>query len=168
MLDIPARLKGKDDNRIAVGEALIAKLRRSMMDRNVPLWLNSPLVELIKQEDRVVGAVVDRDGQRLRVGARKGVLLATGGFASNAEMRQQYHFKPNSTKWTAASPDSKGDGIRIGEQAGAALGFMHSVWWSPSYNLPDGRTIALISGKSMPGSIMVNRLGKRFANEAAL
>lgn len=166
LFDIRARLKGKEDNRVAVGEALIGKLRRSLMDRDIPLWLSSPLVELIKEDDKVVGAVVNKQGETLRIRARKGVLVATGGFASNAEMREQYHFKPNSTKWTAASPASQGDGIRIGQKAGAALGFMHSVWWSPSYTLPNGQAIALISGKAMPGSIMVNRLGKRFANEA--
>lgn len=165
-LDIRARLKGRDDNRVAVGEALIAKLRRSLMDRNIPLWLSSPLGELIKEDNRVVGAVVNKQGKQVRVRARKGVLIATGGFASNNEMRQQYHFKPITTEWTAASPDSQGDGIRIGQQAGAALGFMHSVWWSPSYILPNGDTISLISGKAMPGSIMVNRMGKRFTNEA--
>lgn len=165
-LDIRARLKGRDDNRVAVGEALIAKLRRSLMDRDIPLWLSSPLGELIKEDNRVIGAVVNKQGKQVRVRARKGVLIATGGFASNNEMRQQYHFKPITTEWTAASPDSQGDGIRIGQQAGAALGFMHSVWWSPSYILPNGDTISLISGKAMPGSIMVNRMGKRFTNEA--
>ena len=49
---------------------------------------------------------------------------------------------------------------------GAALDFMHCAWWSPSYTLPDGRVLALISGKSNPHSIMVSGLGKRFANEA--
>lgn len=166
IFDIRARLKGKDDNRVAVGEALIAKLRCSLMDRDIPLWLSSPMVELIKEDKRVVGAIVNKQGQPVRIRARKGVLMATGGFASNDEMRQQYHFKPITTKWTAASPASQGDGIRIGQKAGAALGFMHSVWWSPSYILPSGETISLIAGKAMPGSIMVNRCGKRFTNEA--
>jgi 3-oxosteroid 1-dehydrogenase len=54
----------------------------------------------------------------------------------------------------------------MGEHIGAALGFMECAWWSPTYTIPDGRVLALIAGKSNPGSIMVNRLGKRFANEA--
>ena len=166
LFDIRARLKGKDDNRVAVGEGLIAKLRRSLMDRDIPLWLNAPLQELIKEDGKVIGALVNKEGKPTRVRARKGVLVATGGFASNDEMRQEHHFKPITTEWTAASPASQGDGIRIGQKAGAALGFMHSVWWSPSYVLPNGDTISLISGKAMPGSIMVNRSGKRFANEA--
>ncbi len=166
LLDIKARIKGKADDRIAVGEALVAKLRRTLMDRDIPLWLNSPVVELLKENGRVVGAVVDKQGERQIVSVRKGVLMATGGFAKNNAMRQQYHNHPISTDWTAASPGSNGDGIRIGQKIGAALGFMHSVWWSPSYIMPEGKVMALISGKSMPGSIIVNKQGRRFANEA--
>ena len=54
----------------------------------------------------------------------------------------------------------------MGTQIGAALDFMECAWWSPTYTIPDGRVMALIAGKSNPGSIMVNRQGKRFANEA--
>jgi 3-oxosteroid 1-dehydrogenase len=54
----------------------------------------------------------------------------------------------------------------MGKRVGAALDFMKSAWWSPTYTIPDGRVLALIAGKSNPGSIMVNRQGKRFANEA--
>ena len=165
-LDIPARLRGRDDDRLAVGEGLIAKLRYSMMQRDIPLWLNSPVAELIQENGRVVGAVVEREGKRVAVAARKGVLMATGGFGKNNQMRQKYHFKPISSDWSAASPDSQGSGIEIGQAVGAAIDFMHSVWWTPSYSLPDGRTIALIAGKSQPGTLMVNKQGKRFTNEA--
>lgn len=165
-LDIPSRLKGTSDDRISCGEALIARLRKTLMDRDIPLWLDSPVVELIKQDNKVIGAVINKKGQTVSVKARKGVLLATGGFASNLEMREQYHPKPTSTEWTAASPDSNGDGIRLGQSVGAAVNFMSSAWWSPSYTMPNGQTISLIAGKAMPGSIMVNRIGKRFTNEA--
>jgi len=165
-LDIPSRLKGLSDDRIACGEALIARLRKTLMDRNIPLWLESPVVELIKEDGKIIGAVINKKGQMISIRARKGVLLATGGFASNLEMREQYHPKPTSTQWTAASPDSNGDGIRLGQSVGAAVDFMASAWWSPSYTMPDGKTISLIAGKAMPGSIMVNRIGKRFTNEA--
>lgn len=165
-LDIRARLKGSEDDRVGVGRALVAKLRRSLMDRDIPLWLDSPMQELIKEGDRVVGAVVMHKGKAIRIRARQGVLMASGGFAKNLAMREEHHFKPTSTEWTAGSPSSNGDGIRMGKKIGAKLGFMHSVWWSPSYVLPDGRAISIISGKSHPGSIMVGKSGKRFTNEA--
>ena len=87
------------------------------MDRDIQLWLDSPVVESLNKtmELSVPGLI---KGQTVSVKARKGVLLATGGFASNLEMREQYHPKPTSTEWTAASPDSNGDGIRLGQSVG--------------------------------------------------
>ena len=80
------------------------------------------------------------------------------------EMREQYHPKPTSTEWTAASPDSNSDGIHLGQSVGA-VNFMSSAWWSPSYTMPGSQTISLIANENVPGSIMVNRIGKRFTNE---
>ncbi|MEM1113779.1 MAG: FAD-dependent oxidoreductase [Pseudomonadota bacterium] len=166
LLDIPARLKRQRDNRLSLGPALVASLRRTLQDKNVPLWLNAPMQELLVNDGRITGAVVARDGKPVHVHARHGVLLATGGFAHNTGMRQHYHPQPAGSAWTAAAPGSTGDGIIMGEKLGARLAFMGSAWWSPSYTIPDGRVLALIAGKSNPGSIMVNRLGKRFTNEA--
>lgn len=166
LLDIPARLKKHRDNRLALGPALVARLRRSLLDRDIPLWLNSPVQELILEQGRVVGAIVTHEGQSVRVHARQGVLLATGGFAHNRDMRREYQQAPTGSEWTAAAPGATGDAVIMGKKAGAALDFMGSAWWSPTYTIPDGRVLALIAGKSNPGSIMVNRLGKRFANEA--
>lgn len=166
LLDIPARLRKQRDNRQAVGPALVAKLRRSLMDRDIPMWLNSPIKKLIQQDGKVIGAVVERDGKPLNVRANKGVLMATGGFSQNAEMRQQYQQHPIGSDWSASAPGATGDGIQIGQEIGAGIGFMGSAWWSPTYEIPDGRVVALISGKSNPGSIMISGSGKRFANEA--
>ena len=166
LLDIPARLRGERDNRVCLGTALVARLRKSMQDRNIPLWLDAPMVELLREEGRVCGAVIDHQGTRKRVRAKQGVLMGTGGFSHNTQMRQRFQQAPIGADWTAAAPGATGDAITMGEQIGAALGFMQSAWWSPSYRIPDGRVLALISGKSNPGSIMVTGQGKRFANEA--
>ena len=107
-----------------------------------------------------------REGAPQRVRARRGVLLGTGGFSHNADMRRRFQQAPTGADWTAAAPGATGDAVILGEKLDAALGFMHCAWWSPSYTIPDGRVLALISGKSNPGSIMVNRQGRRFANEA--
>jgi 3-oxosteroid 1-dehydrogenase len=118
------------------------------------------------EQGRVCGATVSRNGNTETVRARRGVLLATGGFSHNARMRQRFQQAPIGSDWTAAAPGATGDAVTIGEKAGAALGFMECAWWSPSYRIPDGRVLALISGKSNPGSIIVNRQGRRFTNEA--
>lgn len=165
-LDLPARLRGKPDQRVTLGPALVARLRRSLLDRDIPLWLDAPMRELLAEEGRVCGAVVDHKGTPLRVRARRGVLLATGGFAHNAALRQEFQQAPIGSEWTAAAPGATGDGIVMGRALGAALDFMGSAWWSPTYRMPDGRVLALIAGKAYPGSIMVNRAGLRFTNEA--
>ncbi len=165
-LDLPARLARRGDDRLTLGPALVARLRRSLLDRDIPLWLDTPITEMLYENGRVCGAKVLRRGEPVTVRAKRGVLLCTGGFARNAGLRRQYQPQPSSDRWTAAAPGATGDGIALGEQVNAALGFMGSAWWSPTYLLPDGRSLALISGKSNPGSIMVNRQGKRFTNEA--
>jgi 3-oxosteroid 1-dehydrogenase len=166
LLDIPGRIKRQRDNRLTLGPALVARLRLSLQDRGIPLWLDSPVQELLQRDGRVYGALVKHEGRLQRIHVRRGVMLATGGFSHNAGMRKQYQQSPIGSDWTAAAPGATGDAVIMGEQLGAALGFMECAWWSPTYKIPDGRVLALIAGKSNPGSIMVNRLGKRFANEA--
>ena len=66
LLDIPSRLRRKRDNRVTLGPALVAQLRCSMLDRDIPLWLNSPIQKLLVSNGRVRGAIVERDGQGFR------------------------------------------------------------------------------------------------------
>lgn len=165
-LDIPARMARRSDDRLTLGPALVARLRRSLLDRDIPLQLSAPATELLTEDGRVVGARLATAGGEQVVRASRGVLLCTGGFARNAALRQRYQPQPSSDEWTAAATGATGDSIALGESVNAALGFMGSAWWSPCYRLPDGRSLALISGKANPGSIMVNGQGRRFTNEA--
>jgi 3-oxosteroid 1-dehydrogenase len=167
LLDLPARYRGKHDQRLTLGPALVAKLRRSLLDRDIPVWLNAPVLELLTLNGRVTGAVVSHEDNTVRISARRGVLLATGGFSQNAELRRRYQQAPTGSEWTASAPGATGDGITLGQQLGAAVDFMGSAWWSPTLALPEGPRLALIAGKAYPGSIMVNRAGRRFTNEAA-
>jgi 3-oxosteroid 1-dehydrogenase len=166
-LDIPYRLQGKRDNRLVLGQALTGSLRTAMLKRGMRLWLNTALDALIVEEGRVTGASAVREGRPLRIHARRGVILASGGFGKNTEMRQQYQKHPISDAWSSANPYDNGDGIRAGQKAGADLAFMGCAWWSPSLVLPNGQPEALIIGKSLPGGIFVNKAGQRFTNEAA-
>ena len=164
--DIPGRLRRQRDNRLTLGPALVASLRLSLKDRAIPLWLDTPIDELVLDGKNVCGAIVKRGGKSLYIEARQGILLATGGFSHNAVMRQRFQQAPIGSDWTAAAPGATGDAVTLGESIGADLGFMGSAWWSPSYRIPDGRVLALISGKSNPGSLIINQQGNRFANEA--
>lgn len=81
--DLPWRFKSKRDRYLCLGNALIGALRASMLDRGIPLWLNSPMESLLEDSGRVYGVTVNREGKPLRIKARKGVILGAGGFESN-------------------------------------------------------------------------------------
>ena len=168
MLRSGARRRLGRDTKLCAGNSLIARLRRSMMDRNIPLWLNSPANELIIEDGRVVGARVSRDGKVVDVRAERGVVLAAGGFDRNLEMRQRYQPSPITTDWTAANPANLGRGIEMGMEAGGAVALMDEAWWTPTCLIP-GQKLAsvLVVEKSLPHSCFVNQHGHRFTNEAA-
>ncbi|TNF34792.1 MAG: FAD-binding protein [Gammaproteobacteria bacterium] len=167
-LDLPWRLKDKRSRRITNGCAGIARLRLSMIDRNMPLWLNTAMTQLITDEQgRVIGAEVNRDGKTLRIRARKGVVLAAGGFEKNQAMRDQYLPKPTSTEWSAGWKGNTGDAIRAGLAVGAATSQMNGAWWCTTFSAPGEPLPRLaIMEKSLPGNVVVSRSGQRISNES--
>lgn len=156
------------DTRLCAGNSLIARLRLSLKERNVPLWLNSPAEDIIIEDGKVTGLVVQHEGKTLRIRGRKGVVIAAGGFSRNNEMRQQYQRHPIQTDWTAGNPADLGAGIQMGIKAGAALDLMKEAWWTPTCRIP-GQSLAsvLVVEKSLPYSCFVNQKGVRFTNESA-
>ncbi len=168
LFHIPARLKHKRSTRLALGNGLIGRLRYSLLRRKVPVWLDTAAKELIVEDGHVVGAIFERHGREIRIRARKGVLLAAGGFERNLEMRKQYQRNPASTDWTATHPHNTGDAIRMGFAVGAAVDLMDECWWNTAAVAP-GAPLAslLVMEKNLPGSIIVNQVGRRFTNEAA-
>jgi 3-oxosteroid 1-dehydrogenase len=167
-LDIPFRFKSKRDRNLAMGNALIGMLRLTLREREIPLWLRAPARDLIVEDGRVVGAVVEKEGRPLRIRAEKGVVLAAGGFEGNQAMREKYLPGPTRTEWTCANKDNTGDVIDMGLELGAALDLMDDAWWGPVTVAP-GEDIArmLVIEKSLPGGILVNQRGERFVNEGA-
>jgi 3-oxosteroid 1-dehydrogenase len=124
--------------------------------------------ELVTEGERVAGVVVEREGKTVRVEAKRGVVLAAGGFARNGAMRARHQRAPIGTEWTAAAPEDKGDAIELGRGLGAALGWMDEGWWTPTTVVPgEALPWILVVEKSLPGAILVNQAGKRFTNEAA-
>ncbi|GAA5169415.1 3-oxosteroid 1-dehydrogenase [Pseudonocardia eucalypti] len=150
---------------IAMGQALAAGLRIGLRELNVPVWLNTPLVELTKDGERITGALVSKNGQEETLRARRGVILASGGFEHNAEMRAQYQRAPIGTAWTTGARENTGDGIVAGQRVGGALGLMDDAWWGPSIPLTGGPYFCLAE-RTLPGCIMVNGAARRFVNEA--
>jgi len=164
----PSRRKYGRDTKLYTGNALCARLRRSLQDRDVPVWLNTGVKELVFEDGRAVGVVVERDGVEQRIRAERGVLLAAGGFERNQSMRDRYQRTPITDHWTAANPHNMGDGINMGIEAGAAVDLMREAWWTPTTLVPKSELgWVLVVEKNLPGSIFVDREGKRFSNEAA-
>ena len=89
-LDIPQRLRSKSDRRLTLAPALMGLLRNAFDKAGAKMWLKSPFLSLIEENGRIVGAVVRHEGKEMRIEARKGVVLASGGFERNAEMRRKY------------------------------------------------------------------------------
>ena len=168
ILDIPGRLKGKRARRLALGNALVGRLLWSLLDRNVPMQLNTALKELIVEGDRVVGAVVERDGVEQRIGARRGVVLASGGFEHNRALREKYLPQPTNPEWSASQENNTGDGLLAAQALGAGTNHMEHAWWVPAIKIPRwDRPYVLMAERANPGIVIVNQKGERFANEAA-
>jgi 3-oxosteroid 1-dehydrogenase len=148
------------------GTALIGRLRLTLAEAGVDLWLSTPVTALGSRDGRVTGVEIERDGRVQRIEARSGVILATGGFDHDPELRAKY-LPTVDQDWSMGAPSNTGDGIRLGEQIGAALDLMDDAWWMPAIEQPKGRLFPLVSERSMPGSIIVNQAGRRFTNESA-
>ncbi|RRR43166.1 FAD-binding protein [Mycolicibacter terrae] len=146
------------------GRALVGRFLAAL-DKlpNACCWRNAPLTELIVDGGRVVGAVVERDGTPVRVQARRGVLLASGGFEQNAAMRTQYGV-PGNANDTMGAPGNIGLAHRAAMAIGAAVDLMDQAWWSPGMIHPDGRAAFALW---FTGGIFVNQDGRRFVNESA-
>jgi 3-oxosteroid 1-dehydrogenase len=167
-LDLPWRFRTKRDRRLTLGSALIGSLRRSMMDRDIPLWLETPLESLISDGRRITGVTAVRNGKLIHIGANRGVILAAGGFEHNQEMREQYLPKPTKAEWTITPPANTGDAIRAGAKIGAKLDLMDWAWWAPTVVVAGReKRRALFVERALPGCVMVNQLGQRFVDEAA-
>ncbi len=162
---VEAKLKGEIP--LTMGQALAAGLRAGLLQANVPVWLNTPLIDLqFDHNGRVNGVLVSKNGTPTLIQATRGVVMAAGGFEHNLKMRLEYQQHPITTDWTVGTKTNTGDGILAGQRAGGALDLMDDAWWGPVIPLPDGPYFVLAE-RTLPGSIMVNSQGKRFVNEAA-
>jgi 3-oxosteroid 1-dehydrogenase len=150
---------------VALGAAGVARLRLSLQEAGIPLWLETPLTELVGENGRVDGVRVSRNGTPRAIRARRGVLLASGGFERNEEMRRKYQAAPIGTTWTSGAATNTGDGIRAGVEAGGTLSLMDDAWWGPTVMFGE-HPMFLLAERSLPGAIVVNGDGRRYVNEA--
>ncbi|NIB38991.1 FAD-binding protein [Pseudomaricurvus alkylphenolicus] len=166
--DVPQRLRSKRSRFLVFGNAIAAHLKRAFNQYGGEMWLQSPLLDLVRGDDGAVsGAIVNREGQRIRVRARKGVVLGAGGFERNQAMRDQYLPGEGRPEWSGGQVNNTGDAILAGMRIGAATDLMEHAWWAPTVRVPgESRGRPLFYERALPGCIIVNQRGERYMNEA--
>jgi 3-oxosteroid 1-dehydrogenase len=163
---------GADENAdlCVAGTALIAGLLKGLLDAGVTPQTNARAEDLIAEDGKIVGVRVSLRGRTSTVRARHSVILGTGGFEwdpvlANAFLRGPMH-------GAVSPPNNTGDGLRMAMAHGADLANMGEAWWVPIVRIPGDtieghpRSRSVRLERTRPRSIIVNRAGKRFVNEA--
>lgn len=151
---------------LGLGAALVTRLLKLVLDAEIPVVIDMPVEELLSTGGRVTGIRCSRDGEAFDFSARRGVLLAAGGFSHSDKMRQQFGPTPISTNWTASNPGDTGEVMEQAVALGAATDKMDFAWWIPTSILPSGQRAFCAAELAKPGCIGVDQTGERFGNEA--
>lgn len=152
---------------VALGQSLIGRLRFVMKELDIPLWLETAFEDLIVEDGTVVGAKVKHDGAMYTVRARRGVVLAAGGFDHNQELRRKYLPYGAQNDYSAGAESNTGDTLALVKKYKLATEFMDDAWWMPTFMLPGDAPFTLVSERAIPRSIIVGLDGKRFTNESS-
>lgn len=160
--------------KLVAGNALVARLVKSALDRGVDIRVSTPARRLIHEEGRVAGAMVTTGTGEAALRARRGVVLACGGFPHDAARRRALfpHAPAGTEHWSAAPPSNTGDGLRLGEGVGGVVdeNLAHAAGFAPVSLVPrrDGTFghFPHLVERGKPGLIAVTARGKRFVNEA--
>lgn len=151
---------------VAAGVGLVAQLLHINLCLGTQLWIDARLDRLLTTPaGGVVGALIERDGKLLRVQAKRGVILAAGGFSRNPEMREQFLQQPTQAEWSLTAPEDKGDAIRAAMDVGADMALVKHAWWMPCF-VDNGKPILDVYVRSFPHSIIVDQSGWRYFNES--
>lgn len=157
---------------VGYGEAMIGNLLLACLKRKVKPILETAAKQLIvDNENRVIGLRAEQKGKNIYIKAKQGVIMASGGYEWNAEMIKQFLPGPKMDISTCP-PHNEGEAISMSMQIGANLANMSEAWWFPGLRVPDeeydGKPLMrlCLAERSLPHTIMVNKYGKRFVNEA--
>jgi succinate dehydrogenase/fumarate reductase flavoprotein subunit len=167
------RLKYQRGTRITMGNALIGRLFYSLRKRKVRILFDTSIVDVTGDRRGVSGARLNAGGKEILVRTRKGVVLATGGYAHNQRFREAFMPRPVPPH-SMSYEGNRGDGVDIGQRLGAAITPEQctSGLWTPVSIVPrpdgsKGLFPHLVFDRAKPGLIAVNSAGCRFVNEAA-
>ena len=151
-----------------MSQGLIVGLLRGVLNNGIEILLNTRVRELLQKNGKIVGVKAKNDDREITYTARKGVILATGSFDWNKALRDA--FLPGPLEHSVTPPSNRGDAVVMAKQVGAKLSRMDEAWYWPAYytgsrykGAPLGK---LLRRRSYPHTIIVNRTGRRFVNEA--
>jgi 3-oxosteroid 1-dehydrogenase len=167
---IHASLDDESGDYCVAGTALIAGLLKGLLDLGVAPRTGARAVELIADPSGIKGVRIAQDGEEFHVRARRGVVLGTGGFEWDSKLVEAYLRGP--MRGAVSPPNNTGDGLRMAMAHGADLANMGEAWWVPIVQLPGDtfeghpRSRSVRLERTRPRSIIVNRFGRRFLNEA--
>ena len=166
------RLFAPRGTRLVLGNALVARLYKTVLDRRVALRFGARVTQVLMEDGRAVGVELEQDGANETVRARAGMVLATGGFSHDAALRAE--LLPPSV--SAASPvcaSNSGDGLRAGLAAGGVMGMhnSHNAYWAPvsRFRRADGTEGVFphtVADRGKPGIVALSASGERFTSEA--
>ncbi|MER2037294.1 MAG: FAD-dependent oxidoreductase [Solibacillus sp.] len=155
--------KIKGEHAISIGAGLVAALLKIALEQKVTIQLSTPLKDIVFEEDEVTGVEVEKINQPYRI-KTKFVILASGGFERNPELRKKYHNV--GTDWTSASPDNTGDILLIAQKYNLDTDLLDDAWWGPATLDSKGARKFLVYERSMPHSMIVDQTGERYFNES--
>lgn len=155
--------KIKREKPLSIGAGLVANLMKIVKDLKVPVWLSTPLKDIVIENDKVVGVKVDKNGESFTIKS-KAVILASGGFERNHTLREKYHHI--GADWTSGSEDNTGDILLIAQKYNLDTELLNDAWWGPSTLDENGARKFLVYERSMPHSIIVDQTGERYMNES--
>ena len=163
----------RDDMR-GLGVALAAQFLKALLAAGAGVHLSTPARRLVVESGQVVGVVTERNGSEILIGARRGVVIASGGYESNPVLVHEYEGVTEENWQSMFSPDLAGDGLMMGAEIGAKiytlpvnmgtfLGFR--VPGRKPGDLPTYRP-ATVGMTSYPHTVIVNKNGQRFGDES--
>ncbi|MBI4528743.1 MAG: FAD-binding protein [Deltaproteobacteria bacterium] len=147
------------------GEALWRLLSQNVERRGIKLRRQTAAKKLVRAEDSVVGVAAEMAGKRHTIGARRAVVLSTGGFEYNEWLKRQ--FLSGYPIYAFGHTGNRGDGIKLAQELGAELWHMKSLAAPMGFKFPEWEA-AFIMRMPASGFIIVDQAGKRFCNETGL
>jgi 3-oxosteroid 1-dehydrogenase len=167
---IHASLDDESGDYCVAGTALIAGLLKGLLDAGVVPQTGARAVELVADPLGITGVRIEQGDRDFHVRARRGVVLGTGGFEWDERLVEAYLRGP--MRGPVSPPNNTGDGLRMAMAHGADLANMGEAWWVPIVQIPGDtfqghpRSRSVRLERTRPRSIIVNRAGRRFLNEA--